>query len=138
MTQDDVLEALKESLAAALPARYVQRSLVDPSSEKNERLAAGVLCLVATGGGAFANWQGREGELGTINVTVVGYVKVADKSSPDTVERAEMAMLNDVLAWCQLVKPVPLDCVYPESWRTSKQLTHPVGWLALDLEVKNV
>ena len=102
MTQEDVLEAMRESLAAQLPGRYVQRSLMDPSTEKNERLADGVLCLVATGGGSFANWLGRAGELGTVNVTLVGYVKVADKSEPVEVERAELAMLADVLGWCQL------------------------------------
>ena len=138
MKQDDVMDALKASLAAALPARHVQRRLVDPGTEKSARLEAGVICVVSAGGGSFANWQGREGELGTMNVIVVGFVKVADSAPSDDVERAELALLADLLGWCQLVKPEPLDSVYPGSYRQSQQLAHPVGWLALDLQVRHV
>jgi hypothetical protein len=136
MTQDEILLAVKASLAEKLPERHVQRSLVNPATEKDTRLLDGVVCVVATGGGNFANWQGREGELGTINVTLVAYVKVSDKSLPEAVEAAELALLSDLLGWCQDIKDEPLDSVYPMTWETSKQLAHPVGYLVLNIEVK--
>lgn len=135
-TQDQVMDAMAASLTAALPARYVQRALVDPGVEKAPRLEAGVVCVVSTGGGNFANWTGREGELGTMNVSVVGFVKVADRLTSDATERAELALLEDLLAWCQAVKAEPLDSVYPGAYRQSQQLAHPVGWLALELQVR--
>lgn len=136
--QDTVMDALVASMEAAMPARWVQRKLVDPGLEKATRLEQGVICVVSAGGGSFANWQGREGELGTMNVVVVGFVKVADSAPSDDVERAELALLADLLDWCALAKPVPLDSVYPGDYRQSQQLAAPVGWLRLDLQVRNV
>lgn len=137
-TQDQVMDAMQASLEAALPGRYVQRKLVDPGQEKADRLESGVICLVSAGGGDFANWTGREGELGTMNVQVVGFVRVADRLGSDATERAELAMLADLLAWCQAIKPEPLDSVYPGAYRQSQQLAHPVGWLALEMQVRFV
>jgi hypothetical protein len=131
-----VLDAIVASLAAALPLRHVQRSLVDPANESRERLLAGVICIVNGGGGGFANYRGREGDLGTMNVHLVGFVQVAEGSLPADVERAELAVLGDVLGWVNTVGVPGLDVVYPGDWTQSKQLEHPYGWLALALEVK--
>lgn len=139
-THDAVLDAIAASLATALPARYVQRSLVDPASETRERLEAGVLCLVAGGGGSFANYRGREGQLGTMSVSLVGFVRVPDKSLPEAVERAELALLGEMLQWVAAGDPslggVGLDVVYPTDWTQSRQLEHPFGWVVLGLQVK--
>jgi hypothetical protein len=131
-----VLDAIVASLAAALPLRHVQRSLIDPANESRERLLASVICLVNGGGGGFANYRGREGDLGTMNVHLVGFVQVAEGSLPADVERAELAVLGDVLGWVNTVGVPGLDVVYPGDWTQSKQLEHPYGWLALALEVK--
>jgi hypothetical protein len=131
-----VLDAIVTSLGAALPLRHVQRSLVDPANESRERLLAGVICIVNGGGGGFANYRGREGDLGTMNVHLVGFVQVAEGSLPADVERAELAVLGDVLGWVNTVGVPGLDVVYPGDWTQSKQLEHPYGWLALALEVK--
>lgn len=133
---DAVLDALVASLAAALTLRHVQRSLIDPANETPERLQAGVLCLVNEGGGGFANYRGREGDLGHMNVRLVGFVQVAEGTEPADVERAELAVLGDVLTWLSTTAVPGLDVVYPGDWTQSKQLEHPYGWLALALEVK--
>ena len=102
------------------------------------------VCVVGLGGsgltavGELLRRGASGGGVDAGKVAGGGYGEGADKSEPVEGGRAELAMLADVLGWCQLAKPEPLDDVYPQSWRTSKQLTHPVGWLALDLDVRNV
>lgn len=133
--QELVMQALEASMAAAMPQRHVQRKLVDPAKEKLDRLTAGVICVVSAGGGNFANWSGREGELGTMNVAVVGFLQVGAKTSTEAVEQAELAMLGDLLDWCQQQHADPIGSVTPGDYRQSQQLSHPMGWLALDLKV---
>lgn len=135
-THDSVLEALKNSLAAAMPMRTVQRSLADPANTAADKLAAGVVCLVSEGGGNFANYRGREGDLGTLNARLVAFVQVPERSVPLAVEQAELAVLGDLLNWCATAVVPGLDIFYPEDWAQSKQLEHPYGWLVLSLKVK--
>lgn len=135
-THNAVLDALVASLAAAMPSRFVQRSLVDAANEKIERLQAGLLCVVAKGGGDFANYRGREGDLGTMQVSVVGFVQVGEKSLPADVERAELSLLGELLGWVSTTKVLGIDVVTPGDWTQSKQLEHPYGWLVLGLDVK--
>lgn len=131
-----VLDALVASLAAALPERYVQRSLIDPASAPRASLLAGTVCVVSGGGGGFANYRGREGDLGHMNVTAVGFVQVAESSEPADVERAELDLLGDLLWWVNSTAVPGLDVIYPGDWTQSRQLEHPYGWVALGLEVR--
>ena len=131
-----VLEAMAASLAAALPARYVQRNLVDPAGETAARLLAGVICLVSGGGGGFANYRGREGDLGHMDVYLVGYVQVQESATPADVERAELTLLGDVLGWVSTTAVPGLDVMEPGDWKQSRQLEHPYGWMVLELKVK--
>lgn len=135
--QDSAMEAIKDSLAAALPHRYVQRSLVDPANVPAEKLRAGLLCVVSEGGGDFANYMGREADLGRMQVRLVGFVLVEESAEPVEVERAELALLGEVLLWLNTTKVPGTDTLYPGDWSQSKQLEHPYGWLVLALDVKN-
>jgi hypothetical protein len=135
-THNTQLDAIAASLAEACPSRYVQRSLVDPGNETRERLEAGVVCLVTEGGGDFANYRGREGDMGTLNARLVGYVKVADDSAPEEVERAELALLGELLDWVATTAVPGIDTMLPGDWQQSKQMEHPYGWLVLSLEIK--
>ena len=102
-----------------------------------EQLKAGLVCMVSKGGGEFANYRGREGDLGTMDVSLVGYLQVEEQSTPADVERAELDLLGDLLRWCSTAGVPGLDVIYPVSWTQSKQLEHPFGWLVLELQVKN-
>lgn len=135
-THNAVLDAVEASLKAALPGRYVQRSLAQPANAPREQLEAGLVCLVSGDGGNFANYRGREGDLGTLNATLVGFVKVDDSSEPVEVERAELVLLGELLDWVNSSAVPGLDVVYPTDWRQSKQLEHPYGWLVLGLQIK--
>lgn len=130
------LDALHASLALALPNRYVQRSLADPAQVPAEQLQAGLICLVTEGGGRFANYRGREGDLGAMDVRLVGFVQVPESAPPSDVERAELDLLGEVLLWVSTTAVPGLDVLTPGDWSQSKQLEHPYGWLVLALEVK--
>jgi hypothetical protein len=131
-----VLDAIVASLGAALPKRHVQRSLIDPANVPARTLMDGVICLVSEGGGNFANYRGREGDLGEMNVRLVGFVQVAENSDVADVEIAELALLGDLLTWVSQTAVPGLDVMYPGDWTQSKQLEHPYGWLVLALLVK--
>lgn len=133
---DAVLNAITASLAQAMPARFVQRSLVDPADVPTEQLLAGLLCVVTESGGNFANYRGREADLGSMAVRLVGFVKVEEGQPAVATESAELALLGDLLTWLNTIGVPGLDVIYPGDWTCSKQLEHPYGWLALALEVK--
>ncbi len=139
MSHLSVAQSLQTSLAAALPGWNVQRQLCDPGNETKERLQAGVLCIVAAGGGEFANWSGREGELGTMDLTVVGFKQIygKDKTSQDA-EDAELELLAQLLGWTGQLFADPITAIKPERYRQSQQLAFPIAWLALDIKVECV
>lgn len=128
-------------MQAAMPHRVVQRSLVlDPANHDPAALAKGVICLVAGGGGQFANYRGREGQLGHMALGVVAFVKVPEGLAPVAVETAELAVLADVLAWVKAPvapgMPRPYDSALPKAFRQSGQLDHPWGWIVIELDVR--
>lgn len=135
---ETALAAIAASLAAALPTRVVQRSLVlDPINHDPVAMAKGVVCLVGGGGGEFANYRGREGQLGRVNLGVVGFVKVPEGSEPVAVEQAELALLAEVLGWVRAPgTPKPWDSALPGNWRQSRQQEHPYGWFVLEMDVR--
>lgn len=136
--RDALLQQWRDSLADYLPARFVRRGLVDPATLPKREIEAGVLCLIARGGGAFANYQGREGELGTVRAAIVGFVQVKERDEIVVVEQAELGLLEDVLAWIGERKAPPLDCIYPGDYVQSGGLERPVGWFNLAVEARNV
>ena len=131
-----VLDAIVASLQTALPARHVQRSLADPANTSKAKLTAGLICLVSGGGGNFANYRGREGDLGRMNTTLVGLLQVGEGTTPADIERAELTLLGDLLSWVGTAAVAGLDVMYPGDWKQSQQLEHPYGWVTLALEVR--
>lgn len=139
MSYELVMQALEAGLKASAAARTVQRGMVlDVANIKKADLERGLLCLVAQGGGGFLNYQGREGDGGDLNVTLVAYVCVPEKALPVQLEQAEFAVIEDVLAFCKALPPTgaPLDAVIPISWTQSGQLEHPYGWVTMKLKVR--
>lgn len=130
------IDAVVASLAAALPTRKVQSSLDMPESALREDLLAGLLCVVSESGGKFANYRGREGQQGQIKVSVVGYLLVEEGTAKEAIQRAELTLLNELLAWVASPVVVGINTVTPGDWVQSKQLEHPYGWLVLELVLK--
>lgn len=138
MNAEAALELVLASLRASLPRRHVQRGLVDPAAVPMRQLLDGTVCLVADGGGDFANYYGREGEMGRMKVAALGFLKVAENTLPLDIEQAELALLGELLTWTQQpLSTQPGWSVLPQSWRCSGQQEHPYGWLYLELEVRS-
>ncbi|MFN4360527.1 MAG: hypothetical protein ACK4F4_07365 [Hylemonella sp.] len=136
---NELMDAMAEDLADKLTTRHVERKLIVPSEEKDARLEAGVVCLVTTGGGEFANWSGREGELGNVEFTLFCPIKVAEKATTsEDVERAELKLLDELLDWAQSAKPAILGDTVPQRWRGSAQTSAPLGWVILEMVARNV
>ena len=85
------MEALRASLAAALPGRVVSRSMKPATVYADEDLRAGVVSLARLGEKDFANYRGREADLGTVEAVLVGRVAVGMDADEVELERAELA-----------------------------------------------
>lgn len=132
------LDNLAKSLAKALPHRHVRRSLVMAAADlPDAEMTAGVVCVVCEGGGDFANYMGREGQLGHLQVSLVGFLRVDERDQPAEVERAELELLRELLAWTADPGEIRAgDSVLPLDFMQSRQLEHPYGWVVLKLDVR--
>ncbi|MES1977303.1 MAG: hypothetical protein V4451_04660 [Pseudomonadota bacterium] len=139
MSYETVMVGLTAQMQAALPNRVVQRGMVlDPAGIRADDMAKGVLCLVATGGAGFWNFQGREADGGDMDVTLVGFVEAPEKAKPVEVEQLEFAVLEDVLSFCKGIEfgNELLAGLEPLSWRNSGGLETPNGWISIKLKVR--
>lgn len=133
----DAMAEIALGLAAMCPGRIVTRALQDMAAYSEDDLLAGVLTVVSDGGSDFANYLGREGDLGTVAVAVLGYVKVDEGTDAGAIEAAELALLGDVLRWVNQRAPGgQVDMAIPTAWRQSKQIEHPYGWIVVELQVR--
>lgn len=133
MALRECLEALKAGLAAAMPGRVVTRDLLAFEERLESDLLAGVLTVVSSREGRYANYRGREAQLGRLNVVVVGQLKLAEGVLPSEVEDAEFAFAEQVKDFLGGVLPVA-DVLLIET-RLSGQMEAPYGWFAMDWEV---
>lgn len=132
--REEVMAAAAASLQAMHPARRVMRGMVDPAALGDAAVNDGVLTLIAEGTNGWTEYTGREGEYGTLRFAVVGYLKAEDDAAPLAVEQMEAELEAEVLAWCQAIKPEPLDAVYPRDAAYSRGLEAPYGWIVMSLE----
>ena len=129
----DSLEALKVGLAAAMPARVVTRDLLSFDQRQESDLLAGVLTVVTNREGRYANYRGREAQMGRLNVVVVGQLKLAEDALPSEVEDAEFAFVEQVKDF--LAGILPVEAIDLLETQFSKQMEAPYGWFAMDWEV---
>ena len=129
----EALDALAAGLQAALPVRVVTRDLLNFDRRLQSDLEAGVLTLVAGREFAYANYRGREADLGRVAVVVVGQLKLPEDAAPSAVEDAEFAFAEEVKDYLRGLLPV--SAVDLLETRFSGQLEAPYGWFAMDWEV---
>lgn len=138
MTIDATLEALKAGLAAALPAgRIVTRSFLPLALRPQEQLLAGVLTLVSRGESAYANYVGREADLGTLRVLLLGQLMLAGNPSGLDVEQAELVLAEEVKGFLRGPLPAGIAQCLATSFEQSGQLEVPMGWIGFELEVQS-
>lgn len=129
----DSMNALRAGLAAAMPARVVTRDLLSFDLRSEADLTAGVLTVLSSREGRYANYRGREAQMGRLNVVVVGQLKLPESALPSTVEDAEFAFAEQVKAF--LGGALPVSDVQLIETRFSGQMEAPYGWFAMDWEV---
>ena len=127
------LDDLKTALDTALPTRVVTRSLRDFTQHQLSDLEAGILTLISHRESGYANYRGREADLGKLAIITVGQLKLPENAAPSDVEDAEFAFAEEVKTFLQTVLPV--EAVILLETRFSGQLEAPYGWFAMDWEV---
>lgn len=125
------MDAAKASLSALYPEREVLIGMQDPAVLGDERLTAGVYCLVSEKTAGWADFVGREAQYGTLNFALVGYLKLPNGATTEDVERAEAVLEDELLAWCGMVKPAPIDAVYPSEMNYSRGFDCPYCWVVM-------
>lgn len=129
----DKLEDIRADLALAMPARVVTRDFLDFAQRSQVDLEAGTLTILTQRESRYANYRGREADLGRLTLAVVGQLKLPEDALPSAVEDAEFAFAEEVKDWLQGVLPVNLiDLI---ETRFSGQMDAPYGWFAMTLEV---
>lgn len=135
-TPDATLSALMGGLAAALPAQIVRREFRPLAQCRQEDLEQGIVTLVNRGERGYANYLGREAQLGTLDVLLIGQLKVDDKLSPLAVEQAELTLAEAVKTFLQGPAPAGVVECLAQSFTQSGQLEAPFGWIVFELEVR--
>lgn len=129
----DKLEDIRADLALAMPTRVVTRDFLDFAQRSQVDLEAGTLTILTQRESRYANYRGREADLGRLTLAVVGQLKLPEDALPSAVEDAEFAFAEEVKDWLQGVLPVNLiDLI---ETRFSGQMDAPYGWFAMTLEV---
>lgn len=134
MTLPARMLAVKDGLAAALPARVVTRDLMDFADRPRADLLAGVFTLVSLGERGYRNYNGREAMDGTHRMLLVGQVELGENAAPSAIEDAELALVDDVKGFVRAL-PQGLCTLVMTGFRQSGQLETPYGWVAIDLEM---
>lgn len=129
----DALENLKNALQSAMPTRVVTRDLMNFDLRQEADLEAGVLTVAANRERGYANYRGREADLGRMSLLVVGQLKMPENALPSEVEDAEFVFAEEVKGFLQGALPVQAADLLET--RFSGQLDAPYGWFAMDMEV---
>ena len=129
----DKLEDIRADLALAMPTRVVTRDFLDFAQRAQVDLEAGTLTIITQRESRYANYRGREADLGRMTLAVVGQLKLPEDALPSVVEDAEFAFAEEVKDWLKGVLPVNLiDLI---ETRFSGQMDAPYGWFAMTWEV---
>lgn len=129
----DKLEDIRADLALAMPTRVVTRDFLDFAQRAQVDLEAGTLTIITQRESRYANYRGREADLGRMTLAVVGQLKLPEDALPSLVEDAEFAFAEEVKDYLQGVLPVNLiDLI---ETRFSGQMDAPYGWFAMTWEV---
>lgn len=127
------LEDIREDLAEAMPTRVVTRDFLDFAQRSQVDLEAGTLTIITQRESRYANYRGREADLGRMTLAVVGQLKLPEDALPSLVEDAEFSFAEEVKDWLQ--GALPVNAVDLIETRFSGQMDAPYGWFAMTWEV---
>ena len=135
MIIDDIaarLTAVKELLIAQLATRHIKRELKHFSDQDDAELLEGILTIISAGEGDYKNQKGMIGKEGTSRILLVAHIKVAESTTSQAIENAELAFFKEVKTALRI--DVPGLGFTLESFEHSRQLEHPYGWFVATLK----
>lgn len=130
------MQSLETALAGAYPQRIVTRNWEDSSQRSDSDLARGIFTLISRSETDYADYPGREAQLGTLQFVVIAQIKVAEGSGAATVEDAEGDLIDEIKAFASNPPSLLADAgnLALLGWQQSGQLEHPYGWVAFRFE----
>lgn len=130
----DKLDLLRTSLETALPGRIVTRSFEDAADLKDADLERGIVTIATQGEGGYNNLPGREAMYGTLDLVLVGRLKVKETDSGEALENAEFILVEEIKAFVRAL-PAGIDSLEIKRYRQSGQIERPYGWVLIEMEM---
>lgn len=131
------MAAIVAALTAACPTRVVTRDYQDIGRVSAADLTAGRITVLGQGEGKYQNLRGRPGQDSQQRIMLIGQLKVAETESTSTVEDAEFALFEEILAAFAAAQGYPLNCLDLVDFTQSGGLEAPYGWFTVDLHLHN-
>lgn len=130
---DDRLNAFETALKAALPTRIIKRELMHFDKHTAAEISAGVLMLVSKGEGSYSQVPGMVAKEGTLYLTLIGHLKLAETNTGQELETAEINFIEEIKAALRI--NVPGMSLKLNNIDQSAQLDFPYGWLVASVDV---
>ncbi len=136
MSSAAVMNAVKSLIESTVPStRVVTRSWLDIDQRNQSDLRNGVYTVMSQAERDYANYRGREGELGTHTILVSAQFLLAENATGEQVEDAEFAMLDELkLVAKSASKPALIGALELVGIQQSGQLEAPYGWVLARFE----
>ena len=126
------LNAVKDSLATAMPTRTVTRELKHFDEHSDAEIAAGVLMVTSRNERDYSQSLGMVAKEGTQKLLLIGHIKAAESVSGEALEDAEIAFIEELKAALRITVPgVGLRLTSVEH---SGQIDKPYGWLVASVD----
>ena len=133
---DAVMDAFLSGLALALPGLLTTRDFVPIAQRSIEHLEQGIATLVRLGEKDYANYRGREADLGTVTALLIVQFKLAEGATGHLVENKEIEYAEAIKAFLHAPLPAPLTDCTTDGYKQSAQLETPYGWVIFELEMR--
>lgn len=132
----DVMNAVRTLVTDTVPAgRVVTRSWKDFDGHLQADLEAGIYTLVSQAERDYANYYGREAQLGTQTILISGVFVLPEDATGEQIEDGEFEMVEELQAVAQeRAKPAIIGALQLMGFQQSGQLEAPYGWVLARFE----
>ena len=130
------MNAARTLVAENVPAwRVVTRSWKDFDGHAQADLEAGIYTLISQAERDYANYYGREAQLGLQTILISGVFVLSESATGEQIEDAEFEMVEELKAVAQVrSKPEIIGALQLVGFQQSGQLEAPYGWILARFE----
>lgn len=129
------MDAMVSALKSAFPDLDVSRSFKPMAERTLQELNRGIISLIRLAEDDFANYMGREAELGTVKALLIIQFRAAENSPGADIEKIEVWLAERVKAFLKGPFPEPITGCLANGYKQSGQLEKPFGWVIFELEI---